>query len=78
MSNTSLPRPIWTAGYPETGTLRFKVRLGRVFRRLGAMLAAYRQRRDLADLDDRTLHDIGVSRADVEREANRRFWDIDL
>ncbi len=78
MSNTSLPRPIWTAGHPQTGTLRFKVRLGRVLRRLGAMLAACRQRRDLAGLDDRTLHDIGVSRADVEREANRRFWDIDL
>ena len=77
MRNTSLPRPIWTAGYPATGALRAKVRLRRMFARLGTMLATSRQRRDLADLDDRTLHDIGVSRADVEREARRRFWDVD-
>lgn len=78
MRNTSLPRPIWTAGYPVTGALRAKIRIRCFLHRLGAMLATSRQRRDLADLDDRTLHDIGVSRADVEREANRRFWDIDL
>lgn len=78
MSNRTIPHPIWTAGYPKTGMLRSKVRLGRLFWRLGAMLAASRQRRELADLDDRTLHDIGVSRADVAREANRSFWDVDL
>ena len=33
-----------------------------------------RQRRALVELDDRLLRDIGVSRADAEREANKPFW----
>lgn len=33
-----------------------------------------RQRRQLLELDDRLLKDIGVSRADVEREACKPFW----
>jgi len=35
-----------------------------------------RQRRQLLTLDDRTLKDIGISRTDALREANRNFWDI--
>jgi len=34
-----------------------------------------RQRRQLAALGDDMLKDIGRSRADIEREANRPFWD---
>jgi len=34
----------------------------------------HEQRRDLASLDDHMLHDIGLSRADVEREAAKPFW----
>jgi uncharacterized protein YjiS (DUF1127 family) len=33
-----------------------------------------RQRRDLASLDDRALHDIGISRADVFAETTKPFW----
>ena len=33
-----------------------------------------RQRRTLMRLDDHMLHDIGLSRADVEREASKPFW----
>ncbi len=33
-----------------------------------------RQRRHLAELDDRLLRDIGISRADVEAEISRPFW----
>ena len=33
-----------------------------------------RQRRALQALDDRTLKDIGLTRADVERELSKRFW----
>lgn len=47
-------------------------------RRLATMRRVADQRRDLRDLDDRTLHDIGISRADVEREISRHFWDVDI
>ena len=33
-----------------------------------------RQRRELQQLDDRMLKDIGLTRADVEREVNKPFW----
>ncbi|CAN5759038.1 hypothetical protein BH23PSE1_BH23PSE1_04190 [soil metagenome] len=38
--------------------------------------AHYRTRSHLAELDDRMLRDIGVTRADVDRELRRRapFW----
>ena len=35
----------------------------------------YRQRRDLASLDDHLLEDIGVSRSEAQREAARSMWD---
>jgi uncharacterized protein YjiS (DUF1127 family) len=33
-----------------------------------------RQRRALQRLDDRMLMDVGLSRADVERESDKPFW----
>ena len=33
-----------------------------------------RQRLRLKDLDDRILKDIGISRAEADREARRPFW----
>lgn len=33
-----------------------------------------RQRRQLLELDDRMLKDIGVTRADVDREIAKPFW----
>jgi uncharacterized protein YjiS (DUF1127 family) len=33
-----------------------------------------RQRRSLAALDDWTLKDIGITRADVENETAKPFW----
>ena len=36
------------------------------------------QRRQLREMDDHLLADIGLSQADVERIANRRFWDDPL
>ena len=38
----------------------------------------YRQRRQLRTLSDATLHDLGLSRADIEQEAERYFWDDPL
>lgn len=39
-----------------------------------AWMDLYRQRRALLKLDDRMLKDIGLSRLDVEREAEKPFW----
>jgi uncharacterized protein YjiS (DUF1127 family) len=33
-----------------------------------------RQRRELVQLSDSMLHDLGLTRADVEREHQRPFW----
>jgi uncharacterized protein YjiS (DUF1127 family) len=42
--------------------------------RLGLWHQRRRQRRDLLTLDDRLLHDIGVSRADALEEASKPCW----
>jgi uncharacterized protein YjiS (DUF1127 family) len=33
-----------------------------------------RERRELASLDARSLHDLGLSSSDVNFEANKPFW----
>ncbi len=33
------------------------------------------ERHHLASLSDHVLRDMGLSRADVERESSRRFWE---
>lgn len=38
----------------------------------------YCQRRELARLSDATLHDLGLSRADIQQEVERHFWDDPL
>ncbi len=35
----------------------------------------HRSRRQLAELDDRLLRDIGLDRASARFEATKRFWD---
>lgn len=42
---------------------------------LPRLTALWRQRRDLARLDDRALEDIGLSRAQADAEARRPIWD---
>jgi uncharacterized protein YjiS (DUF1127 family) len=34
----------------------------------------HRQRHDLAQLDDRMLRDMGLSRIDADRESGKPFW----
>jgi uncharacterized protein YjiS (DUF1127 family) len=41
------------------------------------MWIAVTTRNRLAELDDRMLHDLGLSRADVVREVSRAPWDTD-
>ena len=43
---------------------------------LRQMLALHRQRRELAQLDDRALADIGLDRDTAQAEARRPVWDI--
>jgi uncharacterized protein YjiS (DUF1127 family) len=38
------------------------------------VLSRRRQRRDLRELDDRQLYDVGITRAQVERESRKPFW----
>ena len=61
---------------PSTSTL------GRATRRRPAgparYLAVWRQRRALARLDDKMLKDIGISRAEATREAQRPIWDLPI
>jgi uncharacterized protein YjiS (DUF1127 family) len=43
---------------------------------LAAMMQAIGTRRQLAEMDDRMLKDIGIGRAEARREADRAPWDI--
>ena len=43
---------------------------------LSTRLALWKSRRALAKLDDRALADIGISRADADREAQLTVWDV--
>ena len=49
---------------------------GRVFRRLELAFQVARERRQLLALDAAALKDIGLSRADADGEAARKFWDL--
>lgn len=51
--------------------LGFVTRLSDVFM---TWLDRSRQRQHLAELDERMLRDIGLSRGEVETEVTRRFW----
>lgn len=44
-------------------------------RKIRLWRAVARQRRELRGVSDHILKDIGLSRADAIREANRHFWD---
>ncbi len=48
--------------------------LGAAISVLKTWFERYRQRRQLADLDERMLADIGLSRADVKWECDKPFW----
>ena len=61
-------RPAANWGAAVAGALlRVADRFGRYHRRSQERRALYR-------MDDHLLHDIGISRADVEQEATKPFW----
>ena len=45
-----------------------------LFDRLAEWQQRARQRRELGQMTDREIKDIGLSRADAEREASKPFW----
>lgn len=49
--------------------------IGAVLEQMLVAHERWRQRQALLALDDHLLKDIGVSRADVEREATKRPWE---
>ena len=63
---------------PLTGPARAAIllgnALGRAIETLLLWQARTRARRDLASFNDQMLHDIGVSRADVDHEFSKPFW----
>lgn len=55
--------------------LRLVVRLRRLVQGVAKARAVARQRGALAELDDTMLADLGLSREEARREAQRPFWD---
>lgn len=49
---------------------------GRTTPKIAALYGLWKQRRQLRQLDARTLSDIGVSRQEAQSEARRPFWDV--
>lgn len=62
---------IWQ-DFPPQSPLRRA--LARLVGRVDALASRSRQRRALAELDDRLLRDIGVTRRDATIEAGKPFW----
>ncbi len=56
-------------------TLTLRPRRLSLLARLRAAFDSQRQRRQLRDLSDAQLEDIGISRTEAEAEAQRRLWD---
>lgn len=48
--------------------------LKRGLREVLGMIERHRQRRSLAALDDHLLRDVGLSRTEARREADKAFW----
>lgn len=68
------PHPLHPARKAWSRPAGIRERLLAVFDLLCEWQDRQRQRRDLAQLSDEVLHDIGLTRADVEREVSKPFW----
>ncbi|SPF78363.1 hypothetical protein PRI8871_00962 [Pseudoprimorskyibacter insulae] len=53
-------------------------RSGNAVSRFARLFTVHQQRRQLADLDDAALADIGLTRAQANEEAARGFWDAPM
>ena len=66
-------RPDVTVDFRGEKKLPYQL-FGRLLETLTWWYQRHRQRTALADLDDRLLNDIGLTRADVAREVRKSFW----
>ncbi len=55
---------------------RFMLRRKTGVAKLGGLLAFWRSRKALSDLDETLLADVGLSRDDVRHEMHRSPWDV--
>jgi uncharacterized protein YjiS (DUF1127 family) len=62
---------IWQTFPPRSGLRRTLMALAT---RADGCIARSRQRRALAELDDRLLRDIGITAYDVAQETQKPFW----
>ena len=78
--STSAPRVVAfrsATGFGRGAWSAVRARAGAIWTRLVLMHRAAETRRDLGTLDPRLLADIGVTRAEAEREAERWPWDLE-
>ena len=68
--------PIRTAAVPAPRGTPLAAIAANLLNRALLWLEVRRQRRQLQSLSDAMLRDIGLSRADAERESTRPFWDL--
>ena len=64
--------------YENVSPLGLRVQRGGAFasfrRNVGLWLQRVRQRRQLQELSDHLLDDVGLLRADIDKEAEKPFW----
>ena len=60
----------------QHGPAQFGRRISQLFLKIEQALQVRRERRLLAGLSDGMLKDVGLSRADVQRESGRALWDV--
>lgn len=72
-----LSHPATHATHAPGGTADRVVRVSAWTAWMQVVLRTVTTRRQLAQMDDRMLRDIGLSRSDALREADRAPWDID-
>jgi len=58
----------------DSGAHWIRARSGQLFSLMQQYYAVSKQRRDLSQLTDDQLKDIGISRVDAMREASKPFW----
>jgi len=75
-----MANPVQHAARHPVSAKRWVRAIQRSLANLATILAAAEnvaaQRRQLLRLDDRALKDIGITRAQAEREARRAYWDL--